>query len=563
MTDLERRFSQEIRSLRDEGTEFARNFPEAARWLDPSRLENDDPYVERLIEGCAFLTARIREEAQDDLLCTQLLEQFAPGISQPLPSVAVVQFSLRPEAARPVHLPLSTPIASEPCEGVAAPFEYRLHQNVVVDWAEVSDARIEIDDLHRGHLILSLHWADLDPVGAWPNELPIFLHGDLPVVWSVRHALLRRVSKIEVEMDEAWHPTPNLEFQRLDGTCYTSESDLASPLAAARDFLCADERFRFVRLAGLDTTRIQRPQPLRLRIGFQGNIPASWRRSVGKDLFRLHAAIAVNRFREFCEPVDLDHTRECYPLRPVGGGQREVLEVASVRSASSPGIPARTYTRYDAHRHHGGGWFYQVVAPGTESGKRTSIAVGTSDIHAQSVEECLSVEAICCDGAHPHERLRPESMNRIRSESSELLQVEAITRPTRIYRPVEGSIHSRLLAFARAHQEGWLDALRLKDGLRQVLWDPAEAKLNLIESIQDVAVGHGFKLVDGVGWRTMRVQIRLRDTTCTPETWDRLGLIDAFGSVLWGIVQDEIPIGSKGELEVLVDPAGVRMSWDG
>ncbi len=67
--------------------------------------------------------------------------------------------------------------------------------------------------------------------------------------------------------------------------------------------------------------------------------------------------------------------------------------------------------------------------------------------------------------------------------------------------------------------------------------------------------------IGGVAWRQMRVMIRLRDTTCTPDTWDRLGQIDAMGSVLWAIVHGEIPIGSKGRLELCVDPAGVEMDW--
>jgi type VI secretion system protein ImpG len=563
MSDLARHFLQELRALLDEGAEFAKNYPEAARCLDPNRADNNDPYVERLIEGCAFLTSRIREEAQDDFLYEQLLEQFAPDLSQSLPSITVVQFALRPEAARPVLLSRGTPIVSEPCEGMPAPFEYRLQRDVSVNWASVSEAQIDVDDQNRGHLLLSFRWDDIDPVLTWPADIPIFLHGDLPVVWSLRHALLRRISSIEVEKDGKWSPAPDVGFDRFDGISYTSESNFTSPLAAARDFFCADERFRFVRLTGLDTTQFSHLQFLRLRIHFQGTIPFSWTRSVGKDSFRLHAGTAVNRFHEPCEPVTLDHSREKYPLRSIGGWQREVLDVVSVRGVQCAGKASHSYGRYGDHRHHGGGWFFQVVGSHRKQGNRLSIAVGTNDIGAPMLDEYLSIEAVCCDGAHPHEHLRPESLNQIRSEQTELLQTEAITRPTKLYRPADESIHSRLLAFANCHNEGWLDAKRLKDGLRQVLWDPAETKLNLIDSIQDVVVDHGYTMAEGIGWRLMRVQIRLRDTTCTPETWDRLGLLDAFGSILWGIVQDATPIGSKGELEVLVDPAGVRMMWEG
>jgi type VI secretion system protein ImpG len=560
MTDLARRFSQEMRSLLDEGAEFAKNFPEAARWLDSSLADNDDPYVDRLTEGVAFLTARIREEVPEDVLCEQLLEQYAPDLMQPLPSIAVVQFSLRAEAAHPVVLPPATPIGSEPYEGFPAPFEYRLHQPVAVDWAFVADARVDIDDSQSAQLILSLGWDDFGPTGAWPAALTIFLQGDLPVVWSLRHALLRRVATIELEANGAWMPAPDVRFERFDGICYTSDSGLVSPLATARDFFCADERFRFVRLAGLESTGIPLPNALRLRITFQGTIPPSWNRSVGNDTFLLHAGIAVNRFQETCEPLHLDHTRESYPLRSIGGRQREVLDAASVRGVSHTGSPSRQYSRYSDHRHDGRGWYFQTVRSRLQD-FRMSIAVGTSNLREPPLEETLTVEAVCCDGMHPHERLRPEALNRIRPEISDLIQAQAITRPTRIYRPNDTAMHSRLLAFARVHSEGFLQAERLKGVLRQVLWDSGEAKRTLIESIRAVEVEHGTTLVNGIGWRLMRVQIGLRDTTCTPESWDRIGLLDAFGSILWGIVREEIPLGSKGELEMIVDPAGVRMKW--
>jgi hypothetical protein len=77
-----------------------------------------------------------------------------------------------------------------------------------------------------------------------------------------------------------------------------------------------------------------------------------------------------------------------------------------------------------------------------------------------------------------------------------------------------------------------------------------------------VAVEHGHTLVEGVDWRQMGVGIRLRDTTCTPDTWDRLGQIDALGSVLWSLVRDETPLGSKARLELRVDPAGVALDWN-
>jgi hypothetical protein len=55
------------------------------------------------------------------------------------------------------------------------------------------------------------------------------------------------------------------------------------------------------------------------------------------------------------------------------------------------------------------------------------------------------------------------------------------------------------------------------------------------------------------------VRIRLRDTTCTPDTWDRLGVLDAFAGILGLLVEEETPIGSGFSTTVVVEPAGVEL----
>ena len=57
---LLRYYNQELRYLREMGAEFAREFPKIAGRLGMEGMEVADPYVERLIEGCAFLAARVQ-----------------------------------------------------------------------------------------------------------------------------------------------------------------------------------------------------------------------------------------------------------------------------------------------------------------------------------------------------------------------------------------------------------------------------------------------------------------------------------------------------------------------
>ena len=57
---LLRYYNQELQHLREMGAEFAREFPKIAARLGMEGIEVTDPYVERLLEGVAFLAARVQ-----------------------------------------------------------------------------------------------------------------------------------------------------------------------------------------------------------------------------------------------------------------------------------------------------------------------------------------------------------------------------------------------------------------------------------------------------------------------------------------------------------------------
>src|SRR5512141_2072287 len=90
---LLRYYNQELRYLREMGGEFAKEFPKIASRLGMDALEVSDPYVERLLEGCAFLAARVqlKQDAEFPRLSHRLLELIYPGLLAPLPSMLVAQ----------------------------------------------------------------------------------------------------------------------------------------------------------------------------------------------------------------------------------------------------------------------------------------------------------------------------------------------------------------------------------------------------------------------------------------------------------------------------------------
>ena len=96
---LLRLYEQELAFIREMGAEFAAEHPKIASRLSLGNLEVADPYVERLLEGFAFLTARVqlKLEAEFPTFTQSLLQMVYPHYLAPTPAMAVVQF--KPDAA--------------------------------------------------------------------------------------------------------------------------------------------------------------------------------------------------------------------------------------------------------------------------------------------------------------------------------------------------------------------------------------------------------------------------------------------------------------------------------
>lgn len=88
-------YERELHHLRGTAGEFAREFPKIAGRLALDEFGCADPYVERLLEGFAFLAARVQLKIDSEFprFTQGLLETAFPHYLAPTPSMAVVQFS--------------------------------------------------------------------------------------------------------------------------------------------------------------------------------------------------------------------------------------------------------------------------------------------------------------------------------------------------------------------------------------------------------------------------------------------------------------------------------------
>ena len=96
-----------LEHLRELSAEFARQNPKIASRLDMSQQETRDPFVERLLEGAAFLSARVEQKFDDGypLFLQSLLQKLCPLMAVPLPSGTVLELQKKSSSSGTLSLP--------------------------------------------------------------------------------------------------------------------------------------------------------------------------------------------------------------------------------------------------------------------------------------------------------------------------------------------------------------------------------------------------------------------------------------------------------------------------
>ena len=88
-------YEKELAFIRHMGAEFAKEHPKIAGRLGINEDIIEDPHVSRLIEGFAYLNARIQHKLDDDFpeLSDAMLNVIFPHYLRPIPSMSIVHFS--------------------------------------------------------------------------------------------------------------------------------------------------------------------------------------------------------------------------------------------------------------------------------------------------------------------------------------------------------------------------------------------------------------------------------------------------------------------------------------
>jgi type VI secretion system protein ImpG len=143
---LLRYYSQELQHLREMGGEFAVQYPKIAGRLGLEGFECADPYVERLLEGFAFMAARVQMkiDAEFPRFTQHLSELVYPHFLAPTPSMAIVQ--LQPDLGNPAlnagyRIPRGAAMRSVLGKDDATACEYRTAHDITLWPIELVEAK--------------------------------------------------------------------------------------------------------------------------------------------------------------------------------------------------------------------------------------------------------------------------------------------------------------------------------------------------------------------------------------------------------------------------------------
>jgi type VI secretion system protein ImpG len=328
---LLRYYNQELQHVRDMGAEFAREFPKIAGRLGMEGLECADPYVERLLEGFAFLAARVqlKIDAEFPRFTQHLLEMVYPRYLAPTPSMAVVQ--LQPDLREPalasgVAVPRDAALHSMVGRDTTVSCEFRLANKVVLWPVELTEAKIldgaaalgaigvRPGSAVRSALRLSFQCtAGVQARQLALDDLPLYLVGadNLPaelyaqIMGKGTHVLVRgaggaaaggvtlgreAIKRMGFDDDEALLPPARRQF---------------SGYRLLQEYFAFPQRFLFVRLAGLRRGLQQISGDRFELIVLFDQASASLEAVVGADNFRLFCGAAINLFPRTADRIHI------------------------------------------------------------------------------------------------------------------------------------------------------------------------------------------------------------------------------------------------------------------
>jgi len=459
-------FDRELNAIRRLAADFAVAHPKIAGRLRLAPEAVDDPHVERLLEGVAFVAARVHHRLDDEFpeLTDALLGVLYPHYLAPVPSGAIVQFRPPPDFALPMRVAPALALESEPVHGEAC--RYRTAWPVQLWPISIESVRLSglpltapANPLAAGavavlRIALKCASADLGFAQLGLERLRFFLHGAGNVSAPLYELLCAHTLSVAYAVGPT-DPAPVIvPANAIEPVGFAPEEALlpwpARCFAGFRlltEYFALPEKFLFVDFTRMDgKTLLVDGDRLEIFVYLDRALP-DLERAIDADTLALFCTPIVNLFPQRCEPIRMTHTETEYRVVPDARrpSAMEVWQVERVREtgpdgAARPWRPFYRLTHADVETETEAGFYHSVrrdtAAPltGSEVYLAPHDPYFDPDAPAESV---LSVDALCLNrdlpaglpfgGGHPELRLV--------ENFAAVSRVVCLTAPTPTLRP--------------------------------------------------------------------------------------------------------------------------------
>ena len=348
-------YQKELKFIRELGAEFGREYPALAPELGVEDLKRcPDPYVERLLEGFAFLAGRVHLQIDTEYprLAQNILETTDPALLRPIPSMSIVQF--QPDLADTNWVEGHTVERGSTVEcprvrGRQQRARFTTAHDVEVWPIEITDVQY----LDRGSALpivgdstpaesrAAIRFELTSRAGVPWSKLPLdrlrlHLRGSEEIPARIYEQLIVDRLAIKVAGGSAGRPTW-LGPEALVPVGFKDEESLLpsdvgfSGFRLLREFFALPERFFFVDVVGLaDAVRTVDSETLEITVHF-GKKEPHLEGMLRPDYFALHCTPAINLFEKLAHRVPVKETQREFHLVPQRDNASD-FEVFSIES---------------------------------------------------------------------------------------------------------------------------------------------------------------------------------------------------------------------------------------
>ncbi|WP_158262959.1 type VI secretion system baseplate subunit TssF [Kosakonia sp. H7A] len=397
-------FNKELFRLRELARHFGNIYPELAPML---RRKSEDPDVERLLEGVAYLTGLTRQKMDEEFpeLINDVSEVLFPHFLRAIPSVTLIHFPVKRGTRASIMLPESTEVISIANEGINCRFRTTTSQLLHPIELEATEFHSSVDGAFSVSLDFILN-GNLPLSGTDIINLRICLSGEYEDSAKVFLLFSRYLSNLYLESEDGTRVRlcpETVRFPALNETIFPSERDEYSAFRMVREYFIFPEKFFFIELNELSEVKNFRGSKFRVFAEFTER--PNWFSGQGNCSFMINVIPAINLYTVYADPIMNTHREHEYII--VAGSEKnwhpdlyKVVNVTATRAGKEDDVIYHPwYAIPDGKEGSVNGRIFRTIHKPNISGTGWDTFLSlyyTPD--EERVTEILSVSALATDG---------------------------------------------------------------------------------------------------------------------------------------------------------------------